>query len=329
MSGQDPVKRYRSTIERGLRAALAREGALARIGRYHIGLEDEQGQSSAAFGKFLRPAIALFVAEDLGGHPEGVLPAALGLELIHSFSLVHDDIQDQDETRRGRPAVWTLWGVYEAINAGDYLHALATDSALRAGAQAAAELTRATASMIEGQSLDLSFEMRFVGEEEYVEMVDRKTGALFSCAFALGGICAGANEDVLVQLRSLGRSLGRAFQIQDDALGIWGDGEAFGKPIGSDIRRRKKSYPLAAVHPRTEGEQQQRLEAIYADESVSDEDVAWVVELMEGLGVRADVERAVDRHSSEAAEILRALPFSDAGQEELEALIERLARRDR
>lgn len=337
MSPVQGLDRYRQDIEDGLRRALAGDGALARIARYHVGFEDVDGHSAAALGKLLRPSLALFTTTECGGRLEDALPAAVGLELIHSFSLVHDDIQDCDRVRRGRPAVWTIWGISEAINAGDYLHAAATRTIVTSGLAATTELAWATSAMIEGQSMDLAFENEFVGEDAYIEMIDRKTGALFRCAFALGGICAGAVSDVLDRLRSLGREVGRAFQVQDDLLGIWGDGDALGKPIGSDIRRRKKSFPLAASHARADDAARAQLEAIFSGDvaggetggEVGDEDVAWVIALMDRLDVRAVVEQTVDRHTQEALVLLDGLPFSEDGRTALRGLIEALARRDR
>jgi len=333
LGGQGLLERYRAQIEQGLRTALAGDGALCRIGRYHIGLEDEQGAPSQAFGKFIRPALVLFTTEQLGGIANDALPAAIGLELIHSFSLIHDDIQDGDRTRRGRPAVWAIWGIAEAINAGDYLHSVALGTAAKGGLNSVQELSRATTAMIEGQSLDLSFEARFVDESDYLGMVDRKTGALFGCAFALGGIGAGlaaaVPTDVIAGLRELGREVGRAFQIQDDLLGIWGDGNALGKPIGSDIRQHKKSFPVAVAYARAQDEDRNRLESVYRADAVGQTDVNAIVDLMSCLGVREDVEAAVDRHSARALDLVQALPFPEDGRRELIALIETLARRDR
>ena len=329
LSRQELLERYRAQVEAGLRMTLDGDGTLARIGRYHIGLEDEKGNPSQAFGKFIRPALVLFTAEEMGGNPDDALSAAVGLELVHSFSLIHDDIQDGDRTRRGRPAVWTIWGTSEAINAGDYLHSVALSTAAGSGLESIQELTRATTAMIEGQSLDLSFESRFVGEDDYLAMVDHKTGALFACAFALGGIGARVSSDVIARLRELGRAIGRAFQIQDDLLGVWGDGDALGKPIGSDIRQRKKSFPIALAYARAQGADRELLASVYAAESVAESEVAVVVDLMASLHVRDQVEKGVSRHSREALDLVQELPFSAEGKGELMSLIERLARRDR
>jgi len=320
------LDRYRGPIESGLREALRGETALVRILRYHVGLSDE-GPGTSALGKLLRPSLVLFIAEELGGRIEDALPAAIGLELVHGFSLLHDDVQDRDEVRRGRPAAWVRWGEAEAINAGDLMHAIALRTALRAGGDVVETLAAAVCDMIEGQSLDLAFEGRFVTEAEYVGMVDRKTGALFRCAFQLGGRCAGVPDPVLATLGEVGLAVGRGFQMQDDFLGIWGNGDEFGKPIGSDVRRRKKTYPVVIGYAASSGEERDRLERIYASENVDAEDVDWIVALFERLGVRECVAEGVGAHSDRARRAIDRLPLSDDGTRELLSLIEGLTRR--
>lgn len=323
------LDRYRRPIEDALRYALRGETRLDEILRYHIGLTDQEGAPTAFLGKLLRPTLTLFTAEELGGRVEDAMSSAVGLELVHGFSLIHDDVQDRDATRRGRPAVWTLWGVPEAINAGDLMYTVAVRSALDAGAEAARILLDATAEMIEGQSIDLAFEQRFVKPDEVLAMVDRKTGALFRCAFELGGCCAGAVAGVQEQLRVIGRNVGRAFQIQDDLLGIWGNGEVTGKPIGSDVRRRKKSYPVALAHARGSDEDRERLERIYAREAMDESDVAWTLALLDRLGVRDEGRDAVRTYANAARESVEAVPFSPEARETLRGLIEYLARREK
>lgn len=320
--------RYRAIIERGLRETLGDQGPMGDILRYHVGLADRNGAPADALGKLLRPALVLHTAEELGGSVELALPGAVSLELIHCFSLIHDDVQDRDDMRRGRPAVWAIWGIPQAINAGDLMHAIAVRSALETGAEAAELLVDATAEMIEGQSMDLDFEDRFVPPDEVLRMIDRKTGALFRCAFELGGVCAGAGKDVLGCLRDIGRSLGRAFQIRDDLLGIWGDSDVTGKPIGSDVRRKKKSYPIALGHARAPAEERRRLEWAYAKEEMSDVDVAWVVSLLDRLDVREEAEAAVETYVAEASEAADLVSFSSDGRARLQELIGFLARRE-
>lgn len=320
---------HRSRIEEGLAEVLQGESLLYAILRYHVGLEDERGAPSRSTGKLLRPGLVLFTAEELGADAGKALPAALSLELIHNFSLIHDDIQDRDRTRRGRPTVWSLYGVAQAINAGDLMQALAVSQALAAGEKATAALVEAAAEMIEGQGLDLDFERKEVGVNPYLEMIDKKTGALIRCAFRLGGIVAYASEKTMERLVEMGREVGRAFQIRDDLLGIWGEGSMTGKPQGSDIRRKKKSLPAAIALARASGEERTLLREVYTKEEVSGEDVKRVIDVMEWLGVRKAGEEMVADHLERARGLLAELPFSERGEEEMEELIDYLARRQR
>ncbi len=320
---------HRDEIRAAMGDTLRGNTSLRAALRVHVGLEDAEGRSIDGMGKLLRPSLVLFIAEELGAPASAALPAAIALELVHNFSLIHDDIQDQDKTRRGRATVWARCGVAEAINAGDLMHALSVSVALGAGGEAAAALAAATAEMIEGQSLDLAFERRTASVDEYLGMVDKKTGALLRCAFELGGIVAGAGPEIRGSLKDLGHAVGRAFQIQDDLLGVWGDGEIVGKPHGSDVRRRKKSYPVAAAFARAAAADRTRLESVYAKEPVPEHDVRWVIETMERLGVRDGGAAAVRGYLAQAEARLETLPLSAEGKGEARALFGYLAGRER
>jgi len=323
-------ERYRPMILAELARALEGETKLRDILRYHIGSTDKEGKPAEAFGKLLRPSLVLMTADGLGCASGAALGAAVALELVHNFSLIHDDIQDRDEVRRGRPTVWAIHGVAEAINAGDLMLTIAMSRAIEAGEAVAASLAGAVDRMIEGQSLDLQFESRTVMTDEYLRMIDHKTGALLSCALQLGGIVADVSDETLSTLGVLGRSIGRGFQIQDDLLGVWGDGDVVGKPQGSDIRRRKKSFPIAAALAEAAGGDLDRLEAIYAansEVSVAAEDVDWVIELLDRLAVRERGEAAVAVHLDEARALIEGLPLAPEALDEMRALIERLAGR--
>ena len=323
----DVLIRYRTTIERGLRQALDGETKLLSLLRHHVGVADIEGRPIDAMGKLLRPGLVLLTAEHLGGALDDALPAAVALELVHNFSLIHDDIEDRDRTRRGRPTVWTMHGVNQAINAGDLMLSIAIRTALAAGNAVVEKLIEATAEMIEGQSLDLEFESRTASVDEYLEMIDHKTGALLRCAFELGALTAGADEVVRSRVVEMSRGIGRAFQIQDDLLGIWGNGDLVGKPQGSDIRRRKKSFPVAVAFERVPIAERDRLASIYEQGEVSEEDVQWVIALLDSLDVRSEGERWVGEQLRRARLTLDRLPFSESGREEMEQLIGDLAGR--
>jgi geranylgeranyl diphosphate synthase, type I len=324
------MQRYVPQIEHAMARALDGASSLRMILRYHVGLSDEHGCPTHDGGKLLRPSLLLFVGEELGVSVGSAMPAAVGLEMMHAFSLLHDDIQDADRTRRGRAAAWTLWGIPQAINAGDLMHALAAREALRSGQQAAERLLDATAAMIEGQSEDLSFESQRIALQAYLEMIDKKTGALITAALEIAGLIADAAPNVLSALGRLGHAMGRAFQIQDDLLGIWGDADALGKPSGSDIRRRKKAYPAVLAFERATGRDLEYLQDAYMQETPIEEDqVDQVVKLMTRLEVRQSGRDHVHAAVTRAIDALDRLPFSREGRAEMQALLEYLERRER
>ena len=221
---------------------------------YHMGWTGE-GAGPEATGKRIRPLLVLLTAAASGGEWQPALPAAAAVELLHNFSLVHDDIQDRSEKRRGRPTVWVKWGVAQAINAGDGLFVLSnlaiTD--LLAGypagivVQAAQILHEGSLELTRGQYLDISYEQRGdLGVEDYWPMIGGKTAALLSACCAIGALLGGADEQTIEAYRSFGHYLGLAFQVQDDILGIWGDEAVTGKSAASDLVEGKKSLPVLA-----------------------------------------------------------------------------------
>ncbi|MFC4586262.1 polyprenyl synthetase family protein [Sphaerisporangium corydalis] len=227
--------------------------SMRRIAGYHFGWLDEYGREATADGgKAIRPALVLLAAEAVGGTPEPALPAAVAVELVHNFSLLHDDVMDGDVTRRHRPTAWSVFGVSGAILAGDALLTLAFDVLGAGGHPAAGEGSRvlgaAVLDLVEGQSSDTAFETRDdVGLSECVSMAEGKTGALLGGACALGALFGGGDAEQIEHLRGYGTRLGLAFQLVDDLLGIWGDPAITGKPVYSDLRSRKKSLPVVAA----------------------------------------------------------------------------------
>ncbi|MCY4194718.1 MAG: polyprenyl synthetase family protein, partial [bacterium] len=200
-------------------------------------------------GKGTRPALAILSAEAVGAPPETGVPGAVAIELIHDFSLIHDDIIDNDAERRHRPTVWAKFGTGVGVVVGDALHALAFEVLLRdvspARIRAAKNLSEGVAAMIAGQSKDMAFETRSaITLEDCLAMERGKTGALLSYASSVGAILAEADDAVIDGLAEYGAHLGVAFQAVDDLLGIWGDPERTGKPAGADLRERKKSVPV-------------------------------------------------------------------------------------
>ncbi|MGV9674050.1 polyprenyl synthetase family protein [Nocardia sp. NPDC003482] len=220
---------------------------------YQFGWCDASGRADAApTGKMLRPALLLAAFSAYHDDTARALPAAAAVELLHNFSLIHDDVMDGDALRRGRETIWRRWGSTNAILLGDALHALATRTLCRCAPEsvtaALALLDRAAIDLCVGQYLDCAFESRpAVGGPEYLRMAEAKTGALLGCACALGALCAGTDRSEVTAMDTRGRELGIAFQLIDDLMGLWGDPAVTGKPVGHDLARRKRSFPVVAA----------------------------------------------------------------------------------
>jgi len=228
------------------------EPAFGKMIRYQLGWNGN-GFDPARTGKRIRPLLLLFVTHALEGEWRKALPAAAAVELVHNFSLVHDDIQDKSETRRGSDTVWVKWGIAQAINTGDAMLTLANlEMALLEDSQepsivmaAVRSLNKATFDLTVGQYLDLAHEKaEDVTMADYFEMVKGKTGALFAVCFRLGALIAGKKPTELIKYSDLGEKFGLAFQIQDDYLGIWGQHGFTGKTVTGDLLNRKKTFPV-------------------------------------------------------------------------------------
>ncbi|MGW4569354.1 polyprenyl synthetase family protein, partial [Streptomyces sp. NPDC004561] len=248
------LARCRELVRPALTEAVARMHPwVAEMAAYSFGWCEVGGAPAAApGGKGVRQALAVLGAEAAGADGKAGVPAAVAVELVHAFSLLHDDIMDGDTTRRRRPAVWQAYGTGPAVLAGDALFALAVDTLAAAprGPGAVRLLSAALADLVRGQADDLLFADRpcegpeRVTEREYRSMAEGKTGALLGCAAALGAALGGAPEATVHALDRAGRRLGIAFQLVDDVLGIWGDPAVTGKPAGGDLREGRKTFPV-------------------------------------------------------------------------------------
>jgi geranylgeranyl diphosphate synthase type I len=258
MTLQDYVQIMRPAIEDELRRFVerslpARSPELRQMLSYHLGWEGE-GAGPDAQGKRIRPLLALLCAEAAGGGWRQALPAAAAVELLHNFSLIHDDIQDNSRLRRSRPTVWVRWGVAQAINAGDVLFTLAFLAVLDLAKSlppenvllASRTLQQTCLRLTEGQYLDISYEARpTLPLEAYWPMIGGKTSALLGCCSELGALSAGVTDETrLAHFREYGQALGLAFQVMDDWLGIWGDAAKTGKSVESDLASGKKTLPV-------------------------------------------------------------------------------------
>lgn len=322
-SAQEVLQWSRDQVEPALKAAVATmPQATQRITNYHFGWEDEEGRPSTADGgKALRPALALLAAKAIGGQSEAAVPAAVAVELVHNFSLLHDDVMDADTTRRHRATAWTVFGINAAILAGDALLSLAFDVLAKSGHPAAHEGTRilgtAVQDLVDGQLADSHFETRTdVGLAECVRMAELKTGALLGASCALGASFGGGRPDQVEHLRRFGADLGLAFQHVDDLLGIWGDPAVTGKPVHSDLSRRKKSLP--AVSALTSGTDAGReLAVLYHDTlPLSDVDLARAALLIDQAGARTKSQDEADALLASAlGQLASAHPVAPAAVE--------------
>ncbi len=326
------AERYREETQRAMRAMVGDERtALYAWMRYHLGWEDRSGSPvELRREKMLRPVGLLMVAEALGGDVQQAVAAAASVELIHNFSLLHDDIEDDSQYRHGRPTVWTFAGQAQAINTGDGMYTIARLGQYRLLDAGVApervlavmqELDEACMQLVEGQHLDISFETRNdVTADEYVEMAHGKTAAMFAGPLAAGALLAGVSSEVVDAFRAYGRHVGLAFQMVDDVLGIWGDTELTGKPVGDDLRSRKMTYPVILALA-AEGEAASKLRDAYRTRAGRNEDVAALATLVEATRARESTVAMAEREEQLAMDALTAAGVGD----EVRALCEAYA----
>ena len=271
----------------------------------------------------LRPALSLITAEAVGGQKENALKAGSAIELIHTFSLIHDDIMDDDDMRRGMPSVHKVWGEDVAILAGDTLFSKAFETIINSNQEltspaqinnALATVADACVKICEGQALDMGFEDRFdVTEDEYMEMIFKKTGALIAAATKVGAIMGGASDEVIDAMYEYGRLIGLAFQIQDDYLDLASDEETLGKPIGSDIGKGKMTI-IAINGLSSAGDDSEKLLEILKDENNSQADIDLAIEILTKCGAIEYARNLAQDSVNQAKEVLEILPDSSSKQ---------------
>lgn len=331
------LERTRETVNPELRRTVeSLPGSMRRVAMYHFGWEHADGTPAAGnAGKAIRPALVLAAAQALqgpGGQVEDAVRAAAAVELAHNFTLLHDDVIDKDAWRRGRATAWTVFGIPDAIIAGDAMMALAlrllAEDPHPASAAASARLAACVIELCAGQQADCAFEQRrYVSLDECLTMATAKTGALLGCACALGALYAGAGPDEVDAMDAFGREAGLAFQLIDDLIGIWGDPGHTGKPAGADLLARKKSLPVVAAltSGTAAGEE---LEALYAGPMTGD-DVHRAADAVDRAGGRDWAQaHAADRMGRAVQQLSRAVPDLGAAGGLL-ALAEFVTRRTR
>ena len=320
---------YLAALEEDLRGLLSLDdeavASLYQMMQYHLGWLDERFRPvDGPRGKRLRPLACLLTCEAVGGDWRRALPAASAVELVHSFSLIHDDIEDHSDTRRHRPTVWRLWGVAQAVNTGDAVWAVSRLSMMRLldrGYDAGTVLRlvklvdETCLELCAGQYLDLAFQgVDSVSPADYERMVLDKTAALISASTAIGAILGGAKEPVVAAYRGFGRELGLSFQIIDDILGIWGDPSVTGKSAAGDLLEKKGTLPvLYALHwEREQGFDD--LGPIYAQPALSPDDLSTILALLARCGAREYARSLARQHHRRALAYLDAIEHEDAAQ---------------
>ena len=297
------------------------------VAAYHLGFVDANGTPTGEGqgGKALRPALALLSARAAGAPPERGVTAAAAVEFVHNFSLLHDDIMDDDTERRHRPTAWTVFGVGAAILAGDALLCLAQDMLITdpspQGIWAARCLSAAVHRLIAGQGADLAFERRDdVSLDECLQMAGDKTAALMACACSIGAIGVGAPAELAMGLAGFGAHVGLAFQLTDDLLGIWGAPEVTGKPVRADLRARKKSLPVVAALTGGTQAGKDLAELLARPDALSEEDLLRGAELVEQAGGRKWAENEADAQLAAASKCLAETEMPDGVRGEFAAI---------
>lgn len=312
----DSLLKYRPQIDAAMRQVVERQpSGLRRMMEYHLGWTDEKGEPMASSSaKRVRPTLCILACEALGGDFQTCMPNAVAVELIHNFSLIHDDIQDGSPERHNRSTVWWLWGPAQAINAGDSMHALAHMAVYDLRKQGvppekierALELLDLTAlELCEGQYLDIDFQDRLdISVEDYLRMASLKTGALIACAMQLGALLATSDEATISAFGDAGRKFGTAFQIHDDLLDLWAANEISQPMPPGDILSKKKTLPVIYSIEQGTLHQKRQLGTLYMKRVLEPADVPQVLGIMDEVGAKQFAETQIENLWNDALESL-------------------------
>lgn len=296
-------------------------------------LYDAMRYTLSSPGKLIRPTLLLLSCQTVGGKPEVALDAATAIELIHNFTLVHDDIMDHDELRRGRETVYKKWDENTAILVGDALLVLAysllatietpcTNVLLRKFSQSILEVC-------EGQALDKEFEnCTQVTLEEYFRMIEKKTGQLFALACESGAIIGGGTPEQISNLQQFGFLLGRAFQLQDDVLDILGNEKTIGKDVGSDLQENKKTYLITYASHMGNHHQQEKLSTLIGKKPLNKEKIDAIIDLFSEIGAIKAAQFEIMRCLQKASDMCSSLPSNEA-QNHLISMLSKIAARNK
>ncbi|MGW4533745.1 polyprenyl synthetase family protein [Nocardia sp. NPDC004340] len=300
------------------------------MAEYHVGWRDANGAvTEGESGRGLRPALVLAAAAALDAKPAAAVHAAAAVEMVHNFTVIHDDIVAGGTVRRGRPTVWQLWGVDDAVLVGDALHSLAiwtlADAPATATLDSIARLADVVIELCLGRHQDRAQESAPAGSlEECLETLRHQRAALLGCACAMGALCAGAPSEVVAAMDRFGRELGIACQLCDDLRGIWGEPGNPSRPVGHDLMRRKHSLPVVAALESPTPAGREFAELYASDTALDRESAAHAADLIARAGGKAWAQAESLRHMRAAADMLGGRPAVD-----LLALAECVVPRDR
>lgn len=334
ITAPEPLRRHRSEIEMALRGSGKAAGLLGRMVAFHMGWQDERGRPiDGETGKRFRPALALWASGAAGGEAPEAMPAALAIEWLHNFTLIHDDIEDHDRLRHHRPTLWAQWGVAQAINVGDWMFANAFAQLLGGGPhperrrQAGRVLSVAIDEVIRGQMLDIGAEGRpQLAPAGYMRLIGGKTGALLGASLECGAVMAGASPADAARFRKSGRLLGLCFQLRDDWLGVWGDPKLTGKAADADLERRKVGHPVVAAYAVASPAQRAQLRTLFR--SREPEETARIRQLLNELGGPALTATAAVDLARAAVTTLKPVRLADGALEEFTRIVAYVAGRD-
>ncbi len=330
------LQKEKDLVDKKIRTLFEEAGDLPmyHMLRYFMGYSNDlKTPSEGKHGKRTRSALLLLTANMYGG-ATSALDLAAAIELFHNFTLVHDDIVDNDEMRRGQETVWKLWGVPHAINSGDaqllltsraLLNAAYTDSVH--GTKAAQTLNNHFLEVCEGQYLDFELTDKQVGdtsvtEERYFEMIRKKTAVLVGAATEAGGVAAECPEEDVSVLYEYGEALGMAYQVKDDLVSVWSNTEETGKRAYGDVYERKKTYPV--LYTLEHGNREQLISLYTKKEELSDSEVGEVVQLFEEAGAKDATQRKLEEYVEQAKKCVTKLSIHDEDKEVLSSIVRKV-----
>lgn len=334
------LHKYQQIIEKSLKQRIPKNNSeVYRTLQYSMGWIDKNGnKQNKSLGKSLRASLCLFACEATHGSYNASIPAAAAIELIHKFSLIHDDIQDKDQFRHNQATLWHVWGIPKALISGNILRIIADkclEDLVRKGTNidralfVIENLTQSYLKMIEGQYLDIYYEgFPGISIEDYLNMIQHKTGALIKSSLQIGAIIGTSNTSIINSFSECGSAIGYLFQIRDDILGVWGKSKHTGKPVGSDIKRKKNSFPICYAISNSKNKTKKFLIDIYSKKIITDEDVNEILNVLDNLKVRKHAETTAAHHGQKAINALNQKNIPHANKTQMNELVDFLLSRN-